>query len=133
MGLGQNIFIFSMMISIFLYLGGVRVITNDSLGTMFNVGNTPTLSSTVTGTLPQNPQTTTIQSTGAANGGTSLGLVDGLNLVFNFIKLLINIFAATLAIFTIAGLPQAFVYLIGVPLVFMQMLAVITFIRGIIW
>lgn len=132
MGLGQNIFIFSMMISIFLYLGGVRVITNDSLGSMFNVGDNPTLSTTMTGTLPQNPQTTSIQSTSGGFSST-FGLVDGLNLAFNFIKLLINLFGATLAIFTVAGLPIAFIYMIGVPLVFMQILAVITFVRGIIW
>lgn len=140
-GLGQSLFMLSLIISIFLYLGGVRVFNynlssgnQDLLGGMFNLGSQPTLTSDVMSKIPQNPQTNTITNTGSASGaGNVYGLVDGLNLVFYFIVLLFNFFAAELSLLNVPGMNIAFVYMIAVPIVFGKVLAVITFIRGIWW
>ena len=85
MGLGQNVMVFSLILSIFLFLGGVRVIqvsNHDALGAFFNPdaissGNNPQISSDAYNKLPQSPISTSVQATSGGTG-TSFGIVDGL-------------------------------------------------------
>jgi len=133
MGLGQNIMIMSLILSIFLFLGGVRVVNNDFLSAFFNTQTqSPTLSNGVSTQLDGlQPVSTNIQAN--VVGTTSFGFIDGLNLVFGFLTIILNVLGAELSLLSVAGMPLAFIFLIAVPIVFIKILAVMTFVRGIIW
>lgn len=144
MGLGQTAYVFVLVVCIVLYLGGVRVAGNDILsnyqlntevGIDQQTTNTPEAlkqngcanNNCLYDAIPQNPESgqsgvqTSIQSAGF--------FLDGLRLIWNIIKLLFNVLASPLALFS-AGLPMELTILLCIPISFLQIMGIIALIRG---
>lgn len=133
MGFGQTALLFSIILSVLLRLaiptGGV-IFQNDALSTFVTADTTSTnqtnvhLSGTAFNTIPQNSQSTSIQS------GVSFGFTDPLYLIFGIFKLLINVLGAPAMIFSVMGLPPEFTLLLGIPIAMIQFLGILGLMRG---
>lgn len=125
MGIGQNAIIFSIILSLCFYIGGVRVFQDDALTKLFDISdeNNPRLSGSLNSTLPTAPYSS------ASQVGVSFGFIDALFLVFDIIKLMINVIIAPVGVLS-GVLPTPFILLLGIPLMLFNVLGVIGLIRG---
>jgi hypothetical protein len=134
MGVGQNALIISVVMSLFLFLGGVKVFDSGhdpmAMFVQVDANNNPTAGSSL-GNLPQNSQINPVQP--VTNSVTSSGWVDGLGSVWNVILGIFNILTAELALFKFVGIAPAFIFLVAIPLIALKVLAVLSFIRGVMW
>lgn len=125
MGIGQNAFIFSIILSLCLYVGGVRVFEQDALSKFFDMSdeNNPKLSGELNSELPADPYSS------GAQKDISFGIIDGLFLVYDIIKMLLNVIIAPIGLL-VGILPTPFVILIGIPLAMFNVLGIISLVRG---
>lgn len=133
MGFGQTALLFSIILSVLLRLAipnGGAIFEKDALSTFVDTGTDAnghtdvTLSNTAFGSIPQQSQSTSIQS------GVSFGFTDPLYLIFGIFKLLINVLGAPAMIFSLMGLPAEFTLLIGIPIAMIQFLGILGLMRG---
>lgn len=128
----QKVIMVYLCINIVLFLGGVRVIgedTSDFLAKYVNVsvdsaGNPSNVapSNLLENTLPSefsNPVST-----------ESLTFIDSLGVLQNFVSFIINILFTPLGLFTGAGLNASVVMLIGIPLMTMGFFGLAYFMRS---
>lgn len=134
MGVGQSALVVSVILSLFLYMGGVRAFdtAHDPMGMFVQVDSAGNpIAGTAVGQLPQNSQVNPVQPT--SNGVSASGWVDGLGSVWNVIMGIFNVLTAELALFKFVGVAPAFIFLVAVPLIALKVLAVASFIRGVMW
>jgi hypothetical protein len=132
MGMGQTAIVVLLFLSLGLYVAGFRVIENDALTTFFNIDQTkaigdqnPTLTTGARGALP-----TTAESS-SDSASTGFNIVDGLKLVFGFVALIINMVTSPIAVLQSFGLPMEVVIMLCVPYMFLAVIGIVGFIRGV--
>ena len=125
-----GIIMFYLCISMFLYVGGVRVVENDSkdfLGNFIDVnkyseGGTLEASKEFSDSVPK--------SFDESRSGSLLSFIDVIGAIKNFLIFVVNIIFSPLGLFIGSGIPQIVALFIGVPLFVSGILAFIYFIRS---
>lgn len=127
---GQKTLILMMCFSVVLYVLGFRLVDGDLFSRIFddskldlNADSTNVaLSSSVQKAFPKQ-----VENSGVI--GTAIqSFIDGLSLIWSLALLIFNLLTSPIAIFSF--LPPVASMLLGVPLTFMYLLAIIKFIRG---
>jgi hypothetical protein len=125
MGIGQNAVIFSIILCLCFYIGGVRVFQEDALTKMFDISDedNPRLSSQLDSRLPKAPYSS------ASQLGVSYGFIDGLFLIYDIVLLFINVIIAPVGVLH-GILPTPIILLLGVPLMLFNILGIVSLVRG---
>lgn len=116
-------------ISIFLFVGGVRVVQTD---TSSFLGNFIDMNSYDNGTIAasSNFENTVPTSYSKSGSGSLLSFIDAVGAVKNFLIFMVNILFAPIGVFIGSGIPQIVAIFIAVPLLVGGVLAFIYFIRS---
>lgn len=120
---------FLLSINLLLYVGGIRVIGNDNTDFVNQFINTSSLEDSGTVNVPADLQDT-LPRTLEESGSGLLDFIDALGAVKKFIYFIVNIIFTPLGLFTAAGMPQAIVLLVGMPLMFAAILGGAYFLRS---
>ncbi len=122
-------FLLLMSINILLFVGGVRVVGDDSSQLLSNFVDLDKLEAQ--GTVAVNDGLTNVlpQSVDEA-GSNALDFVDQLRAVSRFINLIVNLTFTPLGLFIGIGLPTELVLIFGLPILVVIFFGVAFFIRG---
>ena len=125
-----GIIMFYLCISMFLYVGGVRVVQNDAqefLGTFIDVDKYSTNNQLVATEGFESSIPTQYQESGS---GGLLSFIDVLGSIKSFLIFIVNILFSPLGLFIGSGIPSTVALFIGVPLFISGVLAFIYFVRS---
>jgi hypothetical protein len=127
---GQKIIIMMMCFSVVLYVLGFQLVDGDLMDKIYDTSN-----------LDLNADSTSINFDSQVQekfpkqveNSNALGLnygtfIDGLSLIWSLVLLIFNLLTSPIAIFSF--LPPIISILLGIPLSFMYLLAIIKFVRG---
>lgn len=119
-----------LIINITLYVGGVRVVDNDTsdfLGRFIDLEEYDENGNLVIADEFQDSVPTSYQNTG---GGGILDFIDAIGAIVDFLVFIVNILFTPIGLFVGTGLPTMVGVLVGLPLVVGGVLAFIYFVRS---
>jgi len=121
-----GIVIFLVCMNSLLFVGGVRVVDNDSSAFLENFvninNNTLSVSENFSRVAPSRLQD--------GGSGDFLGFIDVIKTVSGFIIFMVNIVFTPIGLFTGTGLPFIFGILLGLPLLVIGVISLIYFVRS---
>lgn len=127
-----NIFVIVMIylsISMFMYIGGIRVVQEESGGFL---GNFIDIDSYHEGNIAPSDQLKDVvpKSYRESGGGGLLSFIDVLGAIKDFLIFMVNIIFAPIGLFVGSGIPPIAALFIAIPLLVGGVLAFISFIRS---
>lgn len=117
-------------INILLFVGGVRVVGDDSNSFLNRFVNQDKYTNNGTLELSDSLKNTVPTSYSESSGSGLLSFVDALGAVISFLVFLVNIIFTPIGLFTGAGLPVEVGLIVGIPLVVMLIFGIIYLIRS---
>lgn len=122
---GKNLILFLLCINIMLYLGGYNLV-NDPLSSLIDKSKlsdgTVSYNEDLQETFPQ-------QTVEGVSSETSIGFVDGLGVIWDFIKILFNLVTSVFAL--LISFPTIITLMFGLPIGVLYILVIVSFIRGV--
>lgn len=124
-----KILMFMLAINIFLYIGGVQLFGNDILDNIVSQSGGEVVGySDIADAVPLDAQASTNNFVSDASG---FSFFDALNVVWDFLKFLMNLIFAPIGLIVAAGLPLVVQLALGVPVGIAYIFGLVALIRGV--
>ena len=125
---GQKVIIFMMCFNIMLYLLGFNLVEGDLLSRIYDTSSIDITSDVGNFELKEDAQNA-FPKNADSSGATALNsFIDGLSLIWSLVLLIFNLLTSPIAIFSF--LHPIIAIMLGIPMSFMYLLAIIKFVRG---
>jgi hypothetical protein len=125
---GQKVIIFMMCFNIMLYLLGFSLVDGDLLSRVYDTSSIDITSDVGNFELKEDVQNS-FPKNADSSGATALSsFIDGLSLIWSLVLLIFNLLTSPIAIFSF--LHPIIAIMLGIPMSFMYLLAIIKFVRG---
>ena len=125
---GQKVIIFMMCFNIMLYLLGFSLVEADLLSRIYDTSSIDITSDVGNFELKEDVQSA-FPKNADSSGATALSsFIDGLSLIWSLVLLIFNLLTSPIAIFSF--LHPIIAIMLGIPMSFMYLLAIIKFVRG---
>lgn len=124
-----SVLVLMITFNIFLYLGGVQLFGNDILDNVVDINSNDQVTgySDIGDAVPLDAQASTNNFVSDASG---FSFFDALNVVWDFIKFMLNLIFAPIGLLVAAGLPLVVQLALGVPVGLAYIFGLIVLIRG---